>query len=75
MQIKKNNLAKRKFYNITIDSDLLKQINMMAAQLNKRQNELIEEAIQDLLMKYKDLDRPEPSATELFLIQTLTKDT
>jgi metal-responsive CopG/Arc/MetJ family transcriptional regulator len=75
MQIKKNNLAKRKFYNITIDSDLLKQINMMAAQLNKRQNELIEEAIQDLLMKYKDLDMPEPFATELFLIQTLTKDT
>ena len=75
MQLKKNNLAKRKFYNITLDSDLLKQINIMAAQLNKRQNELIEEAIQDLLTKYKDLDRSEPSATELFLIQTLTKDT
>jgi hypothetical protein len=58
MQIKKNNLAKRKFYNITLDCDLIMQIKIMAAQLDKRQNELIEEAIQDLLKKYKDLDRP-----------------
>jgi hypothetical protein len=48
----------------------------MATHLDKRQNELIEEAIQDLLKKYKDLDRPaEPSSTELFLIKTLTKNT
>jgi metal-responsive CopG/Arc/MetJ family transcriptional regulator len=75
MQIKKNNLAKRKFYNITLDSDLLKQIKIIAAQLDKRQNELIEEAIQDLLKKYKDLDRLEPSFTELFLLKTQPKDT
>ena len=75
MQIKKNNLAKRKFCNINLDCDLIKQIEIMAAQLDKRQNELIEEAIQDLLKKYKDLDRPEPSFTELFLIETLPKDT
>ena len=56
MRIKKNNLAKRKFYNIPLDCDLIKQIKIMAAQLDKRQNELIEEAIQDLLKKYKDLD-------------------
>jgi metal-responsive CopG/Arc/MetJ family transcriptional regulator len=67
MQIKKNNLAKRKFYNITLDCDLLKQIKIMATQLDKQQNELIEEAIQDLLKKYKGLDRPaESSSTELF---------
>ena len=36
----------------------------------------IEEAIKDVLKKYKDLDRPaEPSSTELFLIKTLTKNT
>lgn len=75
MQIKKNNLAKRKFYSIILNCDLIKQIKIMAAQLDKRQNELIEEAILDLLKKYKDLDRPEPSSTQLFLIQTLTKDT
>ena len=55
MQIKENNLAKRKFYNITLDCDLIKQIKIMAAQLDKRQNELLEEAILDLLKKYKDL--------------------
>ena len=66
MQIKENNLAKRKFYNITLDCDLIKQIKIMAAQLDKRQNELLEEAILDLLKKYKDLDRPEPSSAELF---------
>jgi metal-responsive CopG/Arc/MetJ family transcriptional regulator len=66
MQIKKNNLAKRKFYNITLDRNLIEQIKIMAAHLNKRQNELIEEAIQDLLKKYKDIDRPEPSSAELF---------
>ena len=75
MQIKKNNLAKRKFCNVNLDCDLIKQIEIMATHLDKRQNELIEEAIQDLLQKYKDLDRPEPSSTELFLVQTLTKDT
>jgi len=74
MQIK-NRLAKRKFYNTTLDCDLIKQIKILAAQLDKRQNYLIEEAIQDLLKKYRDLDRPEPSFTKLFLLQTLPKDT
>ena len=75
MQIKKNNLAKRQFYNIPLDSDLIRQIKIIAAQLDKRQNELIEEAIQDVLQKYKDFDRPEFSSTNLFLVQTLKKDT
>ena len=75
MQIKKNNLAKRQFYNIPLDCDLIRQIKIMAAQMDKRQNELLEEAIQDVLEKYKDLDRPELSSTKLFLVQTLTKDT
>ena len=67
MQIKKNNLAKKRFCNINLDCDLIRQIKIMAAQLDKRQNELIEEAIQDLLKKYEDLDRPaESSFTELF---------
>lgn len=73
MQIK-NCLAKRRFYNITLDCDLIKQIKILAAQLDKRQNDLIEEAIKDVLRKYKDLDRLEPSFTELFLRQTLRKD-
>ena len=72
---KKNNLAKRKFCNFNLDCYLIKQIEIMATHMDKRQNELIE-AIQDLLKKYKDLDKPaEPSSTELLLIKTLTKNT
>ena len=43
----------RKMYNTTLDSDLIRQIKILAAQLEKRQNDLLEEAIQDLLKKYK----------------------
>jgi len=42
----------RKMYNTTLDSDLIRQIKILAAQLEKRQNDLLEEAIQDLLKKY-----------------------
>lgn len=40
-------------YNTTIDAELLRQIKILAAQLEKRQNDLLEEAIQDLLDKYR----------------------
>jgi len=40
-------------YNTTLDSELIKEIRILAAQLEKRQNDLLEEAIQDLLKKYK----------------------
>ena len=68
-------MGKRKMYNTTLDADLIKQIKILSAQLGKRQNDLIEEAIQDVLKKYKDLDRLEPSFTELFLPKTQPKDT
>jgi hypothetical protein len=42
----------RKMYNTTINADLIRQIKILAAQLEKRQNDLIEEAIEDLLRKY-----------------------
>ena len=39
--------------------DLMKNLRILAAQLEKRQNDLLEEAIQDLLNKYKkDENRP-----------------
>jgi predicted transcriptional regulator len=47
-------MAKRKMYNTTLDSDLIKEIRILAAQLEKRQNDLLEEAIQDLLEKYRE---------------------
>jgi hypothetical protein len=46
-------MGKRKMYNTTLDADLLKEIKILAAQLEKRHNDLIEEALRDLLKKYK----------------------
>ena len=70
----KNRLAKRKFYNIILNCNLIKQLKILSAQLDKRQNDLIEEAIQDVLKKYKDLDRPESSFTKLFFLQIPPED-
>ena len=50
-------MSKRKMYNTTIDADLIKEIKILAARLEKRQNDLLEEAIQDLLEKYKYPDK------------------
>jgi hypothetical protein len=53
-------MGKRKMYNTTLDADLIKEIRILAAQLDKRQNELLEEAIQGVLKKYKNQDIQEP---------------
>jgi len=45
-------MGKRKIYNTTLDSELTKRIRILAAQLGKRQNDLLEEALRDLLKKY-----------------------
>ena len=46
-------MGKRKMYNTTLDADLMKEIRILAAQLERRHNDLIEEALRDLLKKYK----------------------
>jgi len=38
---------------VTMDAELFKQIKILAAQLNKDQNNLLEEAAQDLIKKYE----------------------
>jgi predicted transcriptional regulator len=43
-------------YNTTLDAELIKEIKILAAQLDKRQNDLLEEAIRDLLKKYRYQD-------------------
>ncbi len=53
-------MGKRKMYNTTLDVDLLREIKILAAQLDLRQNDLLEEAIQSLLKKYKNQDIQEP---------------
>lgn len=40
-------------YNTTLDKDLLKRLKILSVEENKRQNDLLEEAIQDLLKKYE----------------------
>ena len=55
-------MGKRKMYNTTLDADLTKELKILAAQLDKRQNDLLEEAIQDLLKKYKE-QQPSLDAT------------
>jgi hypothetical protein len=43
---------KRVPYNNMFDAELIKNLKILAAIQDKRQNELLEEAIQDLLKKY-----------------------
>jgi len=40
-------------YNTTIDYNLLKRLKLLSVEENKRHNDLLEEAIEDLLKKYK----------------------
>jgi len=40
-------------YNTTIDYEVLKQLKLLSVEENKRHNDLLEEAIEDLLKKYK----------------------
>ncbi len=54
-------MGKRRMYNTTLDTDLIKEIKILAAQLDKRQNDLLEEAIKDLLEKYRYQDDEESS--------------
>ncbi len=53
-------MGKRKMYNTTLDANLIKEIRILAAQLDKRHNDLLEEAIRDLLKKSKYIGLMEP---------------
>ena len=44
---------RRVHYNTTIDEDLLKGLKHLSVEVRKRQNDLLEEAITDLLEKYR----------------------
>ncbi|MFX0197254.1 MAG: ribbon-helix-helix domain-containing protein [Candidatus Hodarchaeota archaeon] len=46
-------LIERKTYNTTLDIQVIKQLKILAAEQDRRQNDLIEEAIKDLVKKYK----------------------
>jgi hypothetical protein len=44
---------KRKPYNNMLNRELIKNLRILAAKEDKKQNDLLEEAIQDLLKKYR----------------------
>ena len=49
------NMEKKRLpYNTTLDADLIKQLKFLCVEENKRHNDLLEEAIRDLLNKYKN---------------------
>ena len=41
-------------YNTRLEKELIKEFKILAIRQEKRQNKLLEEAIQDLLKKYKN---------------------
>lgn len=49
-------MGKRKTYCTNLDIDLMKEVRVLSARQVKRQNDLLEEAIKDLLKKYKLLE-------------------
>jgi hypothetical protein len=43
----------RKNYNTTLKADLIKKLKILSAETDKRQNDLLEEAMKDLFAKYE----------------------
>jgi len=43
----------RTLYNTRLEKDLIKEFKILAIKQEKRQNDLLEEAIRDLLKKYE----------------------
>jgi hypothetical protein len=50
-------MEKKVFFNTTVPETLIKEFKILAIQLGKRQNELLVEAIQDILKKYVKKDK------------------
>ncbi|OPY81696.1 MAG: Ribbon-helix-helix domain protein [Syntrophus sp. PtaU1.Bin005] len=48
-------------YNTTLDNNLVKKLKFLSVEINKRQNDLLEEAIEDLLKKYESKIEPKKS--------------
>ena len=46
-------MEKKVFFNTTVTENLIMDFKILAIQLGKRQNQLLEEAIRDILKKYE----------------------
>ena len=51
----------RRPYNTTLNSDLLKKMKILAAMKGKRYNDVIEEAMRDIIKKYRNKSKAKPS--------------
>jgi len=51
---------KKAYINTTVHDDLLRSLKVLAAQKGVRMNQLLEEAIKDLLEKYKKKNLKKP---------------
>lgn len=49
--------TERKNYNTTLKIDLIRKLKILSAETDIRQNDLLEEAIQDLLKKYEKQEK------------------
>jgi predicted HicB family RNase H-like nuclease len=47
-------MPKKSYINTTVDTELLTSLKVLAAQRGNRLNQLLEEAIRDLLKKYAE---------------------
>ena len=47
-------MEKKVFFNTTVHESLIKRFKILAIELGKRQNELLAEAIEDILKKYDE---------------------
>ena len=56
-------MSKRIIYNNSLNADLIRKIRILAARMGKRHNDLLEEAIKDMLKKYKNQDKQLPPAS------------
>ena len=51
----------RRPYNTTLNSELMKKMKILAAMQGKRYNDIKEEAMRDLLKKYRNKTKAKPS--------------
>jgi len=47
-------MQKKVFFNTTVTENQIKDFNILAIKIGKHQNELLEEAIKDILKKYEN---------------------
>ena len=67
-----NKIKKFNTYLTTMDAEIFQQIKKLAAKFNKDRNDLLEEAAQDLIRKYKNqepsLDFSDPNEVLFWML-------